>query len=140
MNVHLSSICNGCKYHEFPYQATPPISGRGEKLFKSKDDVDEIIGLLVDETKQWNNEGKNFDIALSVSKQLPFFCCPNSVLTKDYQKSIQRYIYCNETGTQAYNGSYGEQPSRWVQEYFVIKQAFAQKEKAQIDGRRKNKS
>ena len=140
MNVHSSLICEDCRFHTFPYKANPPISGYGEKLFESKEDVNDIIGLLIDEAKEWNNRGKNFDIALSVSKQLPFFCCPNSVLTKDYQKSIQRYIYCNETGTQAYNGSYGEQPSRWVQEYFVIKQAFAQKEKAQIDGRRKNKS
>ena len=138
INVHLSSVCDGCRFHEFPYTAEPPISRYGEKLFESKEDINEIIGLLVNETNEWNKKGNNFNVALSVAKQLPFFCCPNKVLRKDYQKSIQRYIYCNETGTQAYNGSYGEQPARWVQEFFVLKQAFAQKEKAQIDGRRKN--
>ena len=49
MNVHLSSICNGCNYHEFPYQATPPISGQGKKLFKTKDDIDVITGQLINE-------------------------------------------------------------------------------------------
>tara|TARA_R100000458_G_C8050592_1_gene97903 strand:+ start:111 stop:527 length:417 start_codon:yes stop_codon:yes gene_type:complete len=138
MNVHLSSICNGCSYHEFPYQATPPISGQGKKLFKTKDDVNAIIGQLINEAEEWNKKGKNFDVALSVTKQLPFFCCPNLILSKENQKAIQRYVYCNETGTQAYSGSYGEQPHKWLQQYFILKQAFAQKEKAQIDGRRKD--
>ena len=93
---------------------------------------------LINEAEEWNKKGKNFDVALSVTKQLPFFCCPNQVLSKESQKAIQRYVYCNETGTQAYSGSYGEQPHKWLQQYFILKQAFAQKEKAQIDGRRKN--
>ena len=134
----MSSICNGCEYHEFPSQATPPISGQGKKSFKTKDDVNAIIGQLINEAEEWNKKGKNFDVALSVTKQLPFFCCPNQVLSKESQKAIQRYVYCNETGTQAYSGSYGEQPHKWLQQYFILKQAFAQKEKAQIDGRRKN--
>ena len=138
MNIHISSVCNGCLYHEFPYNATPPIAKSGEKYFNSMDDVYEIIGLLINEAEEWNKQGKNFDVALSVTKQLPFFCCPNLILNKENQKSIQRYVYCNETGTQAYNGSYGDQPHKWLQQYFVLKQAFAQKEKAQIDGRRKN--
>ena len=138
MNVHLSSVCNGCNYHEFPYKATPPISGSREKLFKSKDDVNEVIGLLINEAEEWNEKGKNFDIGLSVTMQLPFFSCSNLILSKENQKAIQRYVYCNETGTQAYNGAYGEQPYKWLQQYFILKQAFAQKEKAQIDGRRKD--
>ena len=140
INVHLSTVCNGCNYHEFPYQATPPISGQGSKTFKSKDDIDNVIEQLINEAEEWNKRGKSFDVALSVAKQLPFFCCPNKILNAEDQKVIQRYIYCNETGTQAYNGSYGDQPYKWLQQYFILKQAFAQKEKAQIDGRRQNKS
>lgn len=134
MNVHSSRICEGCKFHSFPYKAAPPLPGYGKRLFESQDDIDEVIELLINEAKEWNKEGKNFDIAQSISKQLPFFCCPNSILRDDHSKSIQKYIYCNETSTPAYSGDYGSQPSLWIQKYFIIKHAFAQKEKAQIDG------
>lgn len=134
----MSSVCEDCRFHSFPYKATPPITGYGEVLFETESDVKNVVGLLIDEAKEWDNKGKEFDIASSVSKQLPFFCCNNLFIKNEYQKDIQRYIYCNETGTPAYSGSYGEQPARWLSKYFVLKSAFAQKEKAQIDGRRKN--
>ena len=138
MNVHLTQVCEDCKFHEFPYKAVPPISGYDEQVFESKKDVYDIIQLLIDECSEWNQKGKTFDIATSVSKQLAFFSCSNIILDKEFQKDIQRYVYCNETGTSAYSGSFGEQPSRWLDKYFILKQAFAQKEKAQIDGRRKD--
>ena len=138
MNVHLTQVCEGCRFHEFPYKAVPPISGYGEQVFESEKDVYDIIQLLIDECREWNQKGKTFDIATSVSKQLAFFSCSNIVLNKEFQKDIQRYVFCTETGTQAYSGSFGEQPTKWLQKYFILKQAFAQKEKAQIDGRRKD--
>ena len=128
MNVHSSLICEDCQFHTFPYKANPPISGYGERLFESKEDVNDIIGLLIDEAKEWNSKGKNFDIALSVSKQLSFFCCPNSILSKDYQKSIQRYIYCNETSVPPYTGGYNAQPALWLDRYFIIKKALAKRD------------
>ena len=140
MNVHLTQVCNDCKFHEFPYRAKPPISGCGEQVFESEEDVYDIIQLLIDECNEWNKKGKTFDVAVSVSKLLLFFCCANIIFNKEYQEDIQRYIYCNETGTQAYSGDYGKQPGRWVSKYFILKQAFAQKEKAQIDGRSNRKN
>ena len=138
MNVHLTQVCEGCRFHEFPYKAKPPISGYGEQVFECKEDIYDVIQLLIDECKGWNQKGKTFDIAASVSKQLAFFSCSNIILGKEFQKDIQRYVFCNETGTPAYSGSFGEQPTKWLQKYFILKQAFAQKEKAQIDGRRKD--
>ena len=138
MNVHLTQVCEGCRFHEFPYKAKPPISGYGEQVFECKEDIYDVIQLLIDECKGWNQKGKTFDISMSVSKQLAFFSCSNIILNKEFQKDIQRYVFCNETGTPAYSGSFGEQPTKWLQKYFILKQAFAQKEKAQIDGRRKN--
>ena len=135
INVHLSTVCNGCNYHEFPYQATPPISGQGSKTFKSKDDIDNVIEQLINEAEEWNKRGKSFDVALSVAKQLPFFCCPNKILNTEDQKVIQRYIYCKEFGVPAYPGAYGEQPGRWVEKSFVIKNALAKIEKDLIDAR-----
>ena len=128
----LSSVCNGCNYHEFPYRATPPIDNLRETEFNSIEDVNKIILKLIEETNEWNLKGKSFNVAMSVAKQLPFFCCPNKVLRADFQQAIERYVFCNETSTQAYSGAYGEQPYRWIQMYFTIKKAFAYKEQEQI--------
>ena len=92
----------------------------------------DVILLLIEEAEMFNKEGKNFSIPLSIAKQLPFFVCPNLIMKKECQKAIERYIYCSETSTPAYKGGYGEQPFKWIQMYFVLKQAFAQLEKQQI--------
>lgn len=39
------------------------------------------------------------------------------------QKEIEKYIFCSETNTPVYPGSYGEQPFTWVKKYFIIKNA-----------------
>ena len=132
INIHVAG-CNGCRYHEFPYEAKPPITGSKNKIFKSVDDVNEVIQELINEAKFYNWKGKKFDVATSVAKQLPFFCCSNNVINKEYQRIIQRYVYCNETKTPAYNGDYGQQPSRWVAQYFILKNAFAYQEKTLIE-------
>tara|TARA_Y100001938_G_C7873279_1_gene321352 strand:- start:173 stop:439 length:267 start_codon:yes stop_codon:yes gene_type:complete len=85
-----------------------------------------------------NEKGKEFDIAKSVNSQLPFFCCRNKILKNEYQKDIQRFIYCKEFGVPAYSGSYGQQPAKWVEKSFVIKNALAKKEKDLLDGRQQD--
>tara|TARA_R100001594_G_scaffold16609_1_gene34203 strand:+ start:395 stop:706 length:312 start_codon:yes stop_codon:yes gene_type:complete len=96
-----------------------------------------VIDLLIEEAKEMNQKGNEFDIAKSVNSQLPFFACRNKVLSPQHQKDIQRYIYCKEFGVPAYKGSYGDQPSKWVDKSFVIKKALAKKEQEIIDGSRK---
>ena len=54
------------------------------------------------------------------------------------QKDIERYIYCQQFGISPYQGSYGEQPAKWVERAFIIKNVLAKKEKDQIDGARKD--
>ena len=85
-----------------------------------------------------NTKGNEFDIAKSVNAQLPFFACRNVVLDNQHQKDIQRYIYCKEFGVPAYKGAYGDQPAKWVDKAFVIKNALAKKEKDLIDESRKS--
>ena len=139
MNVHLTP-CNdlNCRFHEYPYKAKPPLANYREQLFRNNDDIFKIIKLLIKEVCSNNERGKKFDVSLSVAKQIPFFCCTNRVLSKDYQKAIERYVFCNETSTQAYLGAYGQQPYRWIQMYFIIKQAFALKEQELIKKQSKN--
>ena len=116
------------------------IDGKREKrTFKCKEDVLEVIDLIIAETKQVNEEqGKDFDIAQSVVSQMPFFACMNIFFDNKIQKDIQRYIYCEKFGIPPYKGSYGEQPAKWVLRAFAIKSALAKKEKKELENARKN--
>ena len=117
-------------YHTYPYKAQIPIliDGKYEtRMFTSKSDVTEIMELLVDEVKQSNYKGNSFNIAESVVKQLPFFACPNVLLDAQSQKDISRYIYSQQFGISPYKGTYGEQPHKWVEKSFLIKNTIERK-------------
>ena len=132
----MDSWCKGCSFHEFPYEAEIPVKIGGKyerRTFTCEEDVHDIIKLLIKETEDFNNEGKSFDVALSVSKQLPFFSCMNILYNQDAQKDIERYLYCKEFGIPPYPGSYNTQPKIWIDRMFLIKKALAKKEKSMID-------
>ena len=135
LNV-LGKGCGGCPYCDFPYKAQIPISIDGKREireFKSKKDVWNVIELLIKEVLDVNAEGNNFDIAKSISAQIPFFACPSSIYDRSIQKDIQRYIYCKELNVPPYEGCYGSQPFLWVERFFIIKSALAKYEKGIID-------
>ena len=39
------------------------------------------------------------------------------------------YVYCSETSTPAYPGSYYDTPSMWIEKYTIIKKAIAIRDK-----------
>ena len=128
--------CGGCQYHEFPYKATPPILIDGKRdirEFTCKEDVYDIIDMLIKEVNENNAKGKEFDVAKSINAQLPFFTCRNHLYDKEIQRDVQRYIYCKEFGIAPYPGNYGEQPYEWVNRFYNIKNAFAKRESTQIE-------
>jgi len=133
----MSDSCGGCPYCEFPYKAKLPIAtekGYETRTFNNIDDVWDVINLLIMETKQVNSQsGKKFDIVESLIAQIPFFACISQIRDEKYLKLINKYIYCTETGTPAHKGDYGEQPTRWVQYFFIIKNALAKREKMMTD-------
>ena len=96
------------------------------------------MALLIEEVHA-NNElsGKSFDVASSITAQLPFFACSNNIFDKSIQKDIQRYLYCTETNVSPYKGAYGDQPALWVDRFFIIKSALAKYEKRIIDANSK---
>ena len=123
-------------YHTYPYKAQIPIliDGKYEtRTFISKGDVEAVIELLIDEVKQTNQEGNDFNVAQSIVKQLPFFACTNALLDKQSQKDISRYVYSESFGISPYKGSYGEQPSKWVEKSFLIKSVIERKKTKAID-------
>ena len=137
----MDSWCKGCSFHEFPYKAEIPVKIDGKykrRTFTCEEDVHDIIKLLIKETEDFNNEGRSFDVALSVSKQLPFFSCMNILYNQEAQKDIEKYIYCKEFGISPYPGSFGEQPKRWVDRAFSIKNALAKREQSMINKQNKD--
>ena len=84
--------------------------------------------MLITETKEYNDEGKSFDIASSVSQQLPFFSCMNIILDKQAQKDVSQYLYCKEFNVTPFPGDYGQQPQRWISKVNIIKTAIAKRE------------
>ena len=109
--------------------------------FSCKEDVWNIIDLLIKEVHETNEKGKEFDTAKSINAQLPFFTCRNIFIDKDIQKDIRRYVYCKDLGVSPYKGSFDEHPAVWIDKYFLIKQSFAKTEKRQIaESKRKNKN
>ena len=131
----MDNWCKGCNFHEFPYKAQVPvlIDGKRERrTFTCEEDVHDIIKLLIKETEDFNNEGKSFDVALSVSKQLPFFSCMNILHNREAQADIEQYIYCKEFSISPYKGSYSEQPKKWVDKMFIIKKAISKREESMI--------
>ena len=127
----MSDSCGGCPYCEFPYEAQLPVkseNGYEKRNFKTQDDVWAVIDLIAQETRSFNEEkGKEFDVVKSIVSQIPFFTCFNHIIDKKYLKLLNKYLYCTETGTPAHSGDYGDQPARWVQYFFIIKNAMAKK-------------
>ena len=114
------------------------IDGKREiRTFTCEEDVHDIIKLLIKETEDFNNEGKSFDVGLSVSKQLPFFSCMNILYNQEAQENVSKYIYCKEFGISPYPGSFGEQPNKWVDRAFLIKKALAKREESMINKQNK---
>ena len=91
---------------------------------------------MIEEVKEHNREGKSFDIGRSINAQLPFFCCKNLLYSKEYQKDVSRYVYCQDFNTQPYSGSYGEQPVLWVEKALIIKNTLAKISKDRIEDAR----
>ena len=128
----MSDSCGGCQYCEFPYEAKIPVNtgnGYETREFKSQDDVWAVIDLIAQETKNFNEkQGKEFDVGKSIRSQIPFFTCFNHIRDEKYVKLLNKYLYCTETGIPAHKGDYGDQPAKWVQYFFIIKNAMAKKQ------------
>ena len=136
--------CGGCRFHKFPYEAQLPVMVDGQyetRIFSCEQDVWEVVDLIIEETKDMNEQtGKSFSPSSSVKSQLPFFACNNIIYSKQFQKDIERYIYCDNFKISAYPGSYGEQPALWVQKSFIIKKAINKVQNKAIENGKHNNS
>ena len=142
INVLIDHSCEGCRFCEFPYAINSIISIDKNALieFNNKEDVWDYINDLIEEVEYHNETtGSNLSITSSIYDQLPFFVCKNFFLSKDYQDEISKYLYCKDTSTPAYSGSYGETPALWIEKYYIIKKALMDKENNMRNKIRKEK-
>ena len=101
------------------------------------DDVWAVANLIIEETTQISQEqGKSFDVAESLVAQIAFFACPNQFMDSTLNTDIERYVYCEKFNIPPYEGSYDNQPAKWVRRAFAIRKALAKKEKKDIDVRK----
>ena len=73
-----------------------------------------------------NSKG-NTDEVVAIHEQIPFFCCPNVLINDKHQRDIEKYIYCNETGTQPFKGAYGDTLKTWIDKFFIIKNTLTKR-------------
>tara|TARA_Y100000310_G_C20438389_1_gene694842 strand:+ start:235 stop:603 length:369 start_codon:yes stop_codon:yes gene_type:complete len=88
------------------------------------DDVYYYIDLLKIESQSNSTSSTNSTLK-DVYYQLPFFSCPNNFIDPRSQEDISKYLYCEDTKTPPYNGSYGKTPLIWKEKHFLIKQALS---------------
>ena len=97
------------------------------------DDVWAVADLIIEETTQVNQEqSKSFDVAESLVAQIPFFACSNQFMDISLNSDIERYVFCEKFNIPPYEGSYDNQPAKWVRRAFAIRKAIAKKEKKDI--------
>tara|TARA_B100001939_G_scaffold300285_1_gene276150 strand:+ start:274 stop:687 length:414 start_codon:yes stop_codon:yes gene_type:complete len=114
--------CEGCRYSTFPYQAKLPLKKNNSvHTFTSMDDVWYVINLLKEELEEHNKtSNKKFELHQTIKSHIPFFTCQNHFLDRQYQRDIQRYIYCTKMKVSPFEGSYGNHPKKWIDKCNVI--------------------
>ena len=98
------------------------------------DELWDYIWKLKEESEFVSKTGNSLDILNNIYEQLPFFVCNNKILDKECQKDISKYVYCNDTKTPPYSGSYQDTPSMWIDKYYRIKNAIMLREKKLKEG------
>tara|TARA_Y100000593_G_scaffold61747_1_gene114389 strand:+ start:150 stop:608 length:459 start_codon:yes stop_codon:yes gene_type:complete len=131
LNVLLDSSCEGCAYHEYPYEFQNILISSTDPIIyiNSDDDLWDYIWKIKEESESISNTGSFLDVLNNIYEQLPFFGCNNRILNSDCQKDIAKYVYCKDTNTPPYPGSYQNTPSIWIDKYYSIKNAMILRDK-----------
>jgi uncharacterized coiled-coil DUF342 family protein len=85
------------------------------------DDIWYVIDLLKQELEEHNaTNKKKFTLYEAIKSHIPFFACSNHFLDKEYQRNLQRYIYCQKMKVSPYEGDYGKHPKKWIDKCNII--------------------
>ena len=136
LNVLIDNSCEGCNYHEYPYKFDNILIKKDNPVIviNNEDELWDYVWKLKEESKAISKSGNSLDILNNVYEQLPFFVCNNRIIDKGCQKDISKYVYCKDTNTPPYPGSYQETPSMWIEKYYKIKNAMMLRERKLKEG------
>ena len=127
----MDSSCEGCNYHEYPYTFQNILIHSDEPAItiNNNDELWDYISKLKEEAEFVSKSSSSFDILNNIYEQLPFFACNKKILDMNCQKDIEKYVYCKDTSTPPYSGSYQDTPSLWIHKYYTIKSAMILRDK-----------
>ena len=103
-------------------------------VINNDDELWDYIHELKEESENITISGNSLDVLNNIYEQLPFFVCNNNLLDKECQKDISKYVYCKDTNTPPYQGSYQDTPSVWIEKYYKIKNAMMLRERKLKEG------
>ena len=131
LNVLIDKSCEGCNYHEYPYEFDNILIKKDNPVIviNNEDELWDYVWKLKEESEAISKSGNSLDILNNVYEQLPFFVCNNRIIDQECQKDIAKYVYCKDTNTPPYPGSYQETPSMWIEKYYKIKNAITLRER-----------
>ena len=89
--------------------------------------------MLIKEEKNKNNGSLNVDSYYSISKQIPFFGCPDKLMEREASDSFAMYNYCKEFGVPPHEGSFSQQPNKWIETAFLIRALINKWEAIQME-------
>lgn len=92
-----------------------------KERFENIDDVYKYIEKVRKDYFVISNSSSHIKSIFHVYSFLNHFCCPHLLLDKGSQKDITKYMYCSETNTPPYKGSYEDIPSIWIEKYYLLR-------------------
>ena len=104
--------------------------------FESIDDVYEYIEKVRQDYFLISNSKSHIKSIFHAYSFLNHFCCPYLLLDRDSQKDITKYMYCKETNTPPYKGSYEDLPSIWIEKYYLLRGLQNHKENMEAEKQR----
>ena len=107
-------------FDKYPYTAQSVLQGQGSITFSDKTQLKSYIYQVYEEALSFGKNTASGAI-LDTFSQIPFFCNMEMLLDTKFQGDLQRYSYCQDTGSPPYEGGFGSTPKIWIEKYFIIK-------------------
>ena len=102
------------------------------KVFYTKKDIEDALEKHSKYALE-NNSGTEIGKFAMIYTEYLRYGCANFLIDSKIQKDIAKYFYCLDFNTPAYSGTYGKQPNKWIEKYYIIKQAVSKKEQIEME-------
>tara|TARA_R100001510_G_C7643998_1_gene201490 strand:+ start:543 stop:950 length:408 start_codon:yes stop_codon:yes gene_type:complete len=126
-------------FDKYPYTTRSVLQGQGNITIIDKTQLKSYIYQVYDEALGFKKNSVSGAI-LDTFAQIPFFCNMETLLDTKFQGDLQRYSYCQDTGSPPYEGGFGSTPKIWIEKYFIIKGVINTHQQREVKRGRKSKT